>query len=515
MRRPVLRALGLALVLALLAAAPGRAHVGSPNVYYDGDAGPYPVRVIVRPPAVIPGDAEVTVRIRDGHKVDRVSIQPQLYTTGFKGAPPPDDAKPVPGAPEVWSGRFLLMKDGSWNIRVQVHGPQGEGTAQVPMPAVRREIFYMGKNLGAILACLGLFLFVGAVSIVGAAVREGSLPPGQPADADRISRARAASVLAAFFLALIVWGGKNWWNSTDAQLREKVFQPFGMRSAARLETGRPALALTLDDPRIQDWPPLIPDHGKLMHMFLMREPGLDAFAHLHPVPKGKKDFLTAIPPLPAGSYRVYADIVDENGFPQTLVDRVKIPAGAPETGANPALDPDDSWRLAGALDKAAAAGGPASSPLEDGGTMVWQQEPLAANQETTLRFEIRGPDGRPATLEPYMGMAGHAIITRDDGQVFVHLHPMGTVSMAAQKVFAENEGNPAAMPSMPAEMAGMDHPAMAGMNRSASTGPQGVLSFPYEFPKPGRYRLWVQVKSQGRILTGVFNAEVRAGATGG
>jgi hypothetical protein len=37
------------------------------------------------------------------------------------------------------------------------------------------------------------------------------------------------------------------------------------------------------------------------------------------------------------------------------------------------------------------------------------------------------------------------------------------------------------------------------------------VSFPYSFPKPGRYRLWVQVKLKGRIFTGVFDAQV-AGA---
>jgi len=478
-----------ALLLLVLAAGPARAHVGSPNVFFDGDAGPYPVRVIVRPPAVIPGLAEVTVRLRGGRKVDGVTVQPVQYIAGFKGAPPADAAVQVPGAPDTWSAQLWLMRGSSYTVRVAIQGPAGPGEALVPVTAVPMKVLKMDKGLGAVLVFLGLFLFVGAVAIVGAAVRESVLAPGEEADGQRRTRARVLSVAAAALFALALWGGRNWWNSVDGEAREGIFKPFQVKTSVLLEGGRPALALRIQDERRAEWSPLMPDHGKLMHLFLIREPGLDAFAHLHPVMKDPDDFLAALPSLPAGTYRVYADVIHESGFPQTLVDTVKIPAG---TGGPP-QDPDDSWRVSAPLGTA----NPDVSPLEDGGSMVWKRGPLAAGRETELRFEVRGPDGRPAPLEPYMGMPSHAVIVRDnrrdDGQVFVHLHPMGTVSMAAQQAFAakemseEGKAVPVTMPAM-------------------SSG--DTISFPYEFPRPGRYRLWVQVKTGGKVQTGVFDAEV-------
>ncbi|MFL6236159.1 MAG: hypothetical protein ACJ76N_23710 [Thermoanaerobaculia bacterium] len=482
------RVFPIILLLALfLAAGPARGHVGSPNVFFDGDAGPYPVRVIVRPPAVIPGLAEVTVRLRDGRRVDGVTVQPVQYRAGFKGAPPPDGAVPVPGAPDTWSAQLWLMRASSYSVRVEVKGAAGSGATLVPVTAVRRRILGMDRGLGAILLLLGLFLFAGAVSIAGAAVRESVLAPGDAVDGRQRARGRAAVVLAAVLLALALWGGKRWWDGVDGQARQDLFKPFRTRTTVRLDGGRPTLALRIDDQDRADWPPLIPDHGKLMHLFLIREPDLDAFAHLHPVAQGEDDFLAALPALPAGTYRVYADVVLESGFPQTLVDTVKIPEG---TGGPP-QDPDDSWRASPPLGKVSEA----VSNLEDGGTMVWKREPLVAGREVELRFGVRGPDGRPAPLEPYMGMLSHAVIAKDDGQVFVHLHPMGTVSMAAQQAFAKKE----------MEEEGKAVPVTASMPGMSSGG---AISFPYGFPQPGRYRLWVQVKTGGKVRTGVFDAEV-------
>jgi hypothetical protein len=48
----------LASLAALLLVLPAGAHVGSPDIYLDGMAGPYQVSITVRPPVVIPGLAE-------------------------------------------------------------------------------------------------------------------------------------------------------------------------------------------------------------------------------------------------------------------------------------------------------------------------------------------------------------------------------------------------------------------------------------------------------------------------
>jgi hypothetical protein len=41
------------------------------------------------------------------------------------------------------------------------------------------------------------------------------------------------------------------------------------------------------------------------------------------------------------------------------------------------------------------------------------------------------------------------------------------------------------------------------------SGLPAEVSFPYGFPKPGAYRIFVQMKRAGEIETGVFDAEVK------
>jgi hypothetical protein len=134
-----------------------------------------------------------------------------------------------------------------------------------------------------------------------------------------------------------------------------------------------------------------------------------------------------------------------------------------------------------------------------------------AGAPAALRFTVRDPDGRPAALEPYLGMPGHAVVAREDGAVFIHLHPMGTVSMAAQETFALRRLGDTATGAIGSRIAARDS-AMAAMTHAF---PGGRISFPYAFPQPGRYRIWVQVKRGGRVRTAAFDAQVRPAANAG
>ena len=99
----------LAVCVAVLAVPLcARAHIGSPNVFYEGLAGPYHLKVIVRPPSVVPGLAEISVRVLSG-RVQRVTVLPVRWNAGRKGAPPPDEAALVRGETNLFNAELWLM----------------------------------------------------------------------------------------------------------------------------------------------------------------------------------------------------------------------------------------------------------------------------------------------------------------------------------------------------------------------------------------------------------------------
>jgi len=249
----------------------------------------------------------------------------------------------------------------------------------------------------------------------------------------------------------------------------------GLEEYPAQQLGRDSTRYRLDD--------LVPDHGHLIHLFLVRMPDMNSFWHLHPDQSGVAKFVENLPLMPAGNYRAYVDIVHSTGIAETQVGDIDLPAIA---GAAPAGD-DAGVPDLPASDKV--------SQLPDGYRMVWERssEPLKSQQSSWFRFLIEDKNGKPAAdLEPYMGMAGHAAIISTDGKVFAHIHPAGSVSMAAL-----------AMAQGAAPNSGMNN--MTGMNDVAKSI---EVTFPYGFPQPGDYRIFVQVKRAGHVETGSFSAHV-------
>jgi hypothetical protein len=418
------------------------------------------------------------------------------------------------------------MASGAYNIEITIHGPAGEGSVPIPVNSRATRQLPLPGYLGVILAALGLLLVLGGVAIV-AATADATLALGAPPGAGANRRRWIAAGIAAAVFVLAIVGGKKWWDFDEKDFRSRLVEGGwpDLAGSVRVQGSERILTLTIGQ---KDLNPnnalkLAPDHGKLIHFFLARLPAHDAFAHIHPVRKGNQMFEVAVPPLPEGDYEMLCDLTfDDTGLSTTATNIVHLPAPPPTSPAPLALDPDpdDSWSDNVSAASVVTPGEDADSHCADGLTLVWKAHPAVhVNQNADLSFELRDASGHPLPLEPYMGMLSHVAVLRADGRVFAHLHPSGNFSMAAQALaFAKldsqpsgsanpaNGGSMAAMPGMDMSMPGMDHSQMAMMHH-----PSGAtsVSLPYQFPSPGQYRLWVQLKYDGQVRTGIFDTTVQ------
>jgi hypothetical protein len=479
----------------LWAACAAHAHVGSPTVFFQGLAGSFPVRVTIQPPGVVPGLAQIHVVVSSGDAT-RVTVRPVRWDVGVKGSPAPDTAVLVPGETNLFTAQLWLMNSGAYSVFIDVSGPGGEGTAIVPLNSIAMQRLVMTPELSLLFLAAGTFVVVLLISVVGAAIREGRLPPGQEISPIRRRCGWYARGITAVVIGAALFLGDKWWNSLDRDyLHKRLYRPQSIQTELDLDAaGQRQLVLRFSPKSRIDATPLIPDHGRLMHLFLIREPDGGVFAHLHPERRQQEEtnesvFTARLPALPAGQYKLYADITHESGLTQTLTNSLRIPSPVAGAGA--------AGPLAGS-DDAVSLSPPADLPgiTFPGGFRLDRafSEALPANQETNLVFHLTTEGGAEASLEPYLGTYGHLIIENSDGTVFNHLHPLGSVSMVSQRLFAEREkaGYLANKP--------LDQFCTAALPE---------LSFPYAFPKAGVYRLWLQTKVAGQILTGAYTLSVK------
>jgi hypothetical protein len=489
----------------LLATTLVHAHVGSADVYYEGDAGPYHLFVTIRLPDAVPGVSEIQVRSATPDVETARVVLLRLAGAGAEFPPKPDLAQRSVQDPRFFVSSLWFMDYGALQVRIEVEGSRGKAKLSVPVASYARQTLPMGAGLRALGAFSLVFLTLSIVPILGAVVRESTLNTGEAA---RASSRRTSRVVMAILSAILIFSlylGRTSWNATASLYSRNVDLLKPPRAETALQDGnrlviRPAgelmvplagqgtstLTTSMDD--------LIPDHGHIMHLFLVRMPEMDRMWHLHPDRSDRNAFSERLPAMPAGQYKVFADVVDKNGFPWTMVGNVNLPYIY-----GPSLKGDDSgWegtRLTAPLSETAVVG------LADGARVVWERgaSALKANEPTSFKFRVEEKDGSPTrSLEPYMGMAAHAEVIATDLSVFAHIHPAGSVSMAALEM-AQSELRPMSLAG-----AGM---AME-MSHSANAAPPN-FSFPYGFPHPGDYRIFVQFKRSAQIETAAFDVHVQ------
>ncbi|MBB5058501.1 hypothetical protein HDF16_003215 [Granulicella aggregans] len=484
-----MKRLWLLLLFALIAVPPAHAHLGSKDVFEQVSAGPYKLFITIRPPVVIPGVATVEVRAT-GAPITTLSITPTPLTGEAASHPPTADIlKRSDTDPNFYTGGVWLMASGSWQVRFAIDGPSGHQATSIPVPAVALSTLKMERSLGIPLALLGVFLVVSMAGVVAAAIRESRLAPGATPTPSLRRRGLIALAASLAVMVFLVYEGAKWWNVEAADYSEDIYHP--LVTQAKLSGDQ--LDLTVkpfrtsysadysgNDRSNSDF---LPDHNHLMHLYAIRQPQMDAVFHLHPELVSSGDFRMSLPVMPPGTYKLYGDVVHANGFPETLVSTIDVPAGLAATPAGP----DDA-----SATPAPISSGPlgASYKLPDGCIMVWDKPAnLTASTAYSLHFRLLAPDGTPAKdMQPYMGMTGHAAFVKDDGTVFAHTHPEGSAAMAALDIANGSMG------------------AMEGM----STGPTPpAVDFPYGFPTPGAYRVIIQMKHGITIETGVFDATVQ------
>ncbi len=188
-------------------------------------------------------------------------------------------------------------------------------------------------------------------------------------------------------------------------------------------------------------------HEKLFHLIIVSK-DLGWFAHEHPEQQPDGTF-TISQTFPAGGeYRIFADVAPKGAGSQVLATTLKVSGSAPTW--NTKLQPTPTTNE---TDGIRAQLKPADNPLPIGKT-------------TPLTFVLTDTaSGKPVTdLEPYLGAMGHLILIHQDGQTFVHSHPME------------------------------DDAAMAKAKG-------GSVAFNARFPKTGVYKAWGQFQRGGKVIT--------------
>jgi Heavy metal binding domain len=193
-------------------------------------------------------------------------------------------------------------------------------------------------------------------------------------------------------------------------------------------------------------------HEKQFHLFVVSH-DLDYYDHVHPEMQPDGSWTIAVTVPKPGYYKLYSDFLPIGGSPQ-VIPRLLV-AGDPGDldAARAHLQADDI------LQKTVGSMTVSLSLPAD--------RLVAGRDEKLLYHVVDSATGQPVVnLEPYLAAYGHTLVLSEDTMEYVHAHPV--------ELLPEN-------------------------TETAAGGPD--LTFKALLPKPGRYRLWTQLKRGGVVST--------------
>jgi hypothetical protein len=199
------------------------------------------------------------------------------------------------------------------------------------------------------------------------------------------------------------------------------------------------LVMTLEDISGNPVTDLEVNHEKRLHLIVVDE-HLDQYHHLHPDETAPGQFEIASQ-LEEGTYKAFVDIKPKNL--DNEVQPISFIVGNPDTDdhSHGSLEVDQK------LEKTI-----------DGNKVTLSTTPLVVNEPVTLTFDVHG-----AKLEQYLGALGHVVILDEQGEEYLHVHPL-------------EEENPV---------------------------------FETQFSQPGIYKIWAEFQENGKVTTYPFVVEVK------
>jgi hypothetical protein len=275
--------------------------------------------------------------------------------------------------------------------------------------------------------------------------------------------------LVALLLAVSGCGGGGGSPSAPAVQPARIYHLQGFQPAAAVKPGRPVtVSFTVTQP---SGAPLVhyrtgPGPHTGVHLIFVRD-DLSSIVHLHP-PIGRDGRITQRVVFPEpGPYRVLVDVYPRTEGPGytnfQLFTKVHV-SGAYHPVPLPPYKP---------------------VVTTGGWTFTIKRLPkLRLAQAALIDVSVRNAAGRPAEFTPWFGAMGHAIFFHEHDLAYFHTH-----------ICAPNQAGCASIGG-PTSITG-------------SSNKPGVMHVGVLLPEAGTWRLFLQCKVHGNILTAPFTLRVR------